>query len=377
MIVNLFPVIKQRNSFIYKQLLLLLCVWFTLLGSNQLAFALLPQFQDQLVQSELDFPTSVAYLPDSRILVTQNNSAGPIAAAGTTTIPVLDNDNDSGGTIDTNSVTIVSAPNNGSATVLATGEISHTHNGSTTTSDQLTYTVDDNDGAVSSQATISITVRTSNSNLPPIAQSDLAVPVSTARTITIPVLDNDSDSDGTLVTDSVSIVTAPFHGTVAVDITTGAISYTYFGNGFSSDNFDYTVKDNDGTVSNIATVFIRSGECRLDIDGNGNVDALSDGLLFIRHLFGSRGDGLIDGAVAEGCTRCSAVEIEGYMELCGFLGISDIDGNGVTDALTDGLLNIRYLFGIRGAALIDNAVGDGCNRCSAVEIEGNLQVVIP
>ena len=47
----------------------------------------------------------------------------------------------------------------------------------------------------------------------------------------------------------------------------------------------------------------------------------------------------------------------------------DVDGNGATDPLTDGLLALRYLFGFRGATLIDGAVGGGCTRCDATAIE--------
>ena len=90
--------------------------------------------------------------------VAQNDTASPIAVAGTTTILVLENDSDSGGTLDTSSVTIVNAPANGIATVLASGDIRYTHDGSTTTSDQLTYTVDDNDGAMSNVATVNLTI---------------------------------------------------------------------------------------------------------------------------------------------------------------------------------------------------------------------------
>ena len=50
----------------------------------------------------------------------------------------------------------------------------------------------------------------------------------------------------------------------------------------------------------------------------------------------------------------------------------DIDGNGVTDPLTDGLLFLRYLFGFRGATLITGAVGASCTRCDAPSIEAYL-----
>ena len=51
---------------------------------------------------------------------------------------------------------------------------------------------------------------------------------------------------------------------------------------------------------------------------------------------------------------------------------ADIDGNGEVDSLTDGVLAMRYIFGFRGSILIDNAVGSGCTRCTAPAIEGYL-----
>jgi hypothetical protein len=51
----------------------------------------------------------------------------------------------------------------------------------------------------------------------------------------------------------------------------------------------------------------------LDIDGNGVADALTDGLLIIRHLFGFTGNTLIDGAVATNCARCTAQDIEAHI----------------------------------------------------------------
>jgi hypothetical protein len=112
--------------------------------------------------------------------------------------------------------------------------------------------------------------------------------------------------------------------------------------------------------------------CSLDVDNNGSVDALTDGLLFIRHMFGNRGESLIESALGGACTRCTSSEIEIFLDQCAAIGASDIDGNGVIDALTDGLLKIRFIFGIRGAALIDNSVGDNCSRCTATEIETHL-----
>lgn len=51
---------------------------------------------------------------------------------------------------------------------------------------------------------------------------------------------------------------------------------------------------------------------------------------------------------------------------------TDIDGNGVVDALTDGLLLLRWQFGLRGASLIAGAVDPNATRNTAPLIEAYL-----
>jgi hypothetical protein len=51
-----------------------------------------------------------------------------------------------------------------------------------------------------------------------------------------------------------------------------------------------------------------------DDDGEGATEALSDGLLVLRYLFGFRGDSLIDDALTGNATRTTADEIESYIE---------------------------------------------------------------
>ena len=50
----------------------------------------------------------------------------------------------------------------------------------------------------------------------------------------------------------------------------------------------------------------------------------------------------------------------------------DVDGNGSSDPLTDGLLVLRYMFGFRNGVLVNNAVGPGCRRCDSTAIEAYL-----
>ena len=77
-------------------------------------------------------------------------------------------------------------------------------------------------------------------------------------------------------------------------------------------------------------------------------------------------------AVGPGCTQCGAEpEIAAY--LASISGLLDVDGDGQVEPLTDGILILRWLFGLRGTALVSGAVATGsCTRCSAEEIEGYL-----
>ena len=56
-------------------------------------------------------------------------------------------------------------------------------------------------------------------------------------------------------------------------------------------------------------------------------------------------------------------------------GILDIDGNGSVQPLTDGLLVLRFLFGFTGSTLTTGAVGGACTRCDSAAIEPYLQML--
>ena len=46
----------------------------------------------------------------------------------------------------------------------------------------------------------------------------------------------------------------------------------------------------------------------------------------------------------------------------------DVDGDGTVGSHTDALLILRYVAGFEGQALIEGAVGPGCQRCTAEQI---------
>ena len=118
----------------------------------------------------------------------------------------------------------------------------------------------------------------------------------------------------------------------------------------------------------------------LDIDADGKVEVLTDGLLVLRYLFGFRDDNLINDVVATLAYRKNAVVIQEYLASITTgtnVGSLDIDDDNNLDALTDGLLILRYLFGFTGANLIDGAVAStGAGRTNAADIEAYLETLV-
>ncbi|MBS7234286.1 cadherin-like domain-containing protein, partial [Flavobacterium psychroterrae] len=122
------------------------------------------------------------------------------------TINVTTNDSDVDGTIDVATVDLDPATPGIQTTFTVTGQGTYTvnnlgvvtftpvlnYNGTAT---PINYTVNDNNGAISNIATISITVTSVNDN--PVAVND-AITTNEDTAVTINVTTNDSDVDGTI-----------------------------------------------------------------------------------------------------------------------------------------------------------------------------------
>jgi hypothetical protein len=111
----------------------------------------------------------------------------------------------------------------------------------------------------------------------------------------------------------------------------------------------------------------------LDIDGNGALAPLTDGLLVLRARFGFSGPSLTNGAIGDNCTRCDSTSVLPYIN---GLGLTlDIDDDDTLQPLTDGLLILRFLFGFGGTTLTGGAVDPDCGRCDAAAIVPYLQTL--
>lgn len=145
--------------------------------------------------------------------------------------------------------------------------------------------------------------------------------------------------------------------------------------GWYADTGQTTVFDFSTPLLADTVVFAKWAPQILDIDGNGIYDALTDGLMTIRQLSGMTGASITAGALGAGALRSSTAQVETY--LSGIQAMLDVDGDGQVSAASDGLLIIRYLFGLRGAALIDGALGINATRTSAPNIEAYIQSLMP
>ena len=112
-----------------------------------------------------------------------------------------------------------------------------------------------------------------------------------------------------------------------------------------------------------------------DVDGNGDDDALTDGLLVLRHQFGLGGTSLTAGALADNASVTSPEAIGSYIDQR--VETFDLDGNGSLDALTDGLLLLRYLFGLSGETMTNGVVGSGATRDNYAEIIAHITGTAP
>lgn len=95
-------------------------------------------------------------------------------------------------------------------------------------------------------------------NIPPVAVNDEAN-LQGNDSVDVNVVQNDFDPDGSIDPSTVDVVSSPHHGTVTVS-PSGVATYTRDDTFEDTDQFSYTVNDNEGATSNVAQVTI-VGQC--------------------------------------------------------------------------------------------------------------------
>ena len=302
--------------------------------------------------------------PSNTPPVASDDSATTNQDTPLTGIAVLDNDSDADG----DSLSIVSATaaaaNGGSVTISGGGTtLDYSPATGFSGTDTVDYTI--SDGSAQASATLTITVNAVNQ--PPTAVDDSATtPEDTA--VSIEVLANDTDSDGTLDASSVLIETPPASGT-ALAQSDGTVIYTPAPNANGTVTFTYSVADDQGLRSAPAQVTVNvtpvndpptalDDSGTLDEDSSINIDVLAN-----------------DSDPDDGLDTSSVQIVSGPQQ-----GLTTVEGNGtvsyVPDANANGSDSFTYsvadLAGLRSSATVSltiNPVND------APVISGTPQLV--
>jgi CHRD domain len=119
-------------------------------------------------------------------------------------------------------------------------------------------------------------------------------------------------------------------------------------------------------------------EPSLDLDASSTqtqFHAFTDGLIMLRYMLNITGPALVNGAFGPTATRTDPALIKTFLDNTKLA--YDVDGNGTVDAATDGILIMRHLIGMKDAELVDGALGAGATRTSATDVAAYIATLKP
>lgn len=224
------------------------------------------------------------------------NDIGATTPDKAVTINVVANDTDSDGTIDPAKVDLSALAGiqnsantpQGSWTVNAAGVVTYTPVITFRGTATLNYTVRDNDNAPSNSATITVSVAVGNA--PPVAANDTGA-TTLNKPVTVNVVANDTDADGTVnvATVDLNTTTAGIQNTASTNQGTwsvnalGVVTYSPIALFLGSATINYFVSDDDGAVSNSATITITVQAVNIaPVAANDNAITTKNGTVSIR-----------------------------------------------------------------------------------------------
>ena len=216
-----------------------------------------------------------------------------------------------------------------------------------------------------------------NTNYAAATQATLSVAIAkAAQTITFPAITPFSwyqgsatlaatASSGLAVTYAVSSGPCTLAGSVLTASSPGTcvITANQGGNG----NFTAAAQQSQSATVNVAPPL-------LDIDASGaptKYDPATDGLMVMRFLLGYQGNTITDLAISSPSGRTPAQMVT---HLASIQSLLDVDGDGSTRATSDGLLIVRYMLGLRGAALL---AGAAVGPVAAAQVEAAIGRLMP
>lgn len=151
---------------------------------------------------------------------------------------------------------------------------------------------------------------------------------------------------------SISGIAIPAFSSIVVRLTA-----TISGSAAASVTVRATSQSNASTQASTTITFNAAPVCSFDVDGDGAVNAMTDGLLVVRYLLGLSGSPLIQGAYNPAGTYGNLTDISSRLNTLNNNNWLDIDGNNERNAATDGVLLLRAMFGLTGTAVTSDALG--------------------
>ncbi|MCH7866062.1 MAG: tandem-95 repeat protein, partial [Myxococcales bacterium] len=183
--------------------------------------------------------------------------AAGVLEGGTVAVDLAVNDSDADDGLDLTSIVIVSGPTNGSLVVNLDGTVDYTHDGSNTTSDSFTYTIDDASGQTSPSATVTLTITPVDDDAPTLvvntgsslvqggsitlANTELAFTDTEVPNTSITFTLTSGPSNGQLeLTTAANVAISSF---TQDDLDNNRVVYIHDGSNTTSDTFGFDVDD--------------------------------------------------------------------------------------------------------------------------------------
>ena len=115
--------------------------------------------------------------------------------------------------------------------------------------------------------------------------------------------------------------------------------------------------------------------CLADVDGDGSINMLTDGVMIIRMMLGLTGTAVTNGATGPAATRPTWADISANLTAyCGSVAqcFPQVDGSTPVQASSDGVMFARALAGFTGTAVTSGALGANPTRAIWPQIRGYL-----
>ena len=106
-------------------------------------------------------------------------------------------------------------------------------------------------------------------------------------------------------------------------------------------------------ITQVNSAWASDAKISLDLDGDGQTLALTDGVILLRGLFGFEGQALVANALSDTAVYSDPKDIAA--RIANLREYLDVDSDGRVTGLTDGLIILRSLFGFQGEALTAGA----------------------